>query len=132
MPRKDSGTGGRGPGTGRYAFGTYTFGLNQKGWEYFNFGSPDEQATIGVDVRRSFSQAASVPVHSKHFTRKKVLEVTGIANHPLTQDGSVKQVEFVWQWDLAMFPEEIRSLIPNKTQSHTANFQLFDDGWRIR
>ena len=58
-----------------------------------------------------------------------IVEVTGIAAAPGGPNDRV--VEDTWQFDLASFPEEIRSSLKTAPLKGKALLRLYDDGWRF-
>jgi len=86
--------------------GTATmFSLTSVGMKVFRLDDEDHQvlAFTGGDI--SVTTREAIP--------KKIIEVTGIADGAVGQNGTSKVVEFVWQLDLKTLPTDVSEFLPN-------------------
>jgi hypothetical protein len=103
----------------------YTIILTPKGSTYFS--SIGGFIYPGQPLGEAFLQTKTMP--------RRVVEVTGIADGPEIEgpQGTTKDVQFTWKWDLDSVPKEVKALLETgpKASKGEALMKLYDDGWRV-
>lgn len=100
--------------------------LTVKGQQYF--------ISIGTEASMRAAMEQGFAPGSGFFDLKlgasagpRVVEITGITG----DSENKKKAKFTWDWNLDNLPSDVRSVFKNSVKPGLANFQLYDDGWRV-
>jgi hypothetical protein len=105
------------------------------------YWQPDQKSFNGVysftdKGKQYFTPNAmrAAPINSADWyfrTQRKLLrrlrQITGILTN-----GNLAEVKYEWTWDVSFLPSDLRKVLENSPgEKATAEFVLYDDGWRI-
>lgn len=103
-----------------------SFRLTSRGKVYFR---GDLLGSVGCSINVTPHVEFAKPL------ARRVVEVTGISDGPgmLGPAGTVKVVEFTWQWEWGELSDQLKSVVGGewKEAKAEAALRLYDDGWRV-
>jgi hypothetical protein len=87
-----------------------------------------EKTTENVKFDSLGLVSSDVTVYRVVIAEKQLIEVTGIA---MSEGGKTARVEFTWKWAPTAHAKLSNQVPSDKPKECSADFQLYDDGWRL-